>query len=220
MSGYEKRQLEKIIGKFDRNSSVLDVGCGYGSKLEIFDKLGFKNTLGVEKNKHLVSRGIENGFNMVDLDQFNEKYSDQQFDMILMSHIIEHFQYNDLIEFFEIYLSKLKVNGNLIIVTPIMNPYFYNDFDHVKPYSPTGIIQVFGTKKLQFQTYSNIKLDLIDVKYIRQAFQLQYFRALTFRTRLYRIPKTINKIFYLIFRLSFRLLGTPESWIGIFQRTE
>jgi len=220
MSGYEKRQLEKIIGKFDRNSSVLDVGCGYGSKLEIFDKLGFQNTIGVEKNKHLVSRGIENGFNIVDLDQFNEKYSDQQFDIILMSHIIEHFQYDDLIEFFEFYLSKLKINGNLIIVTPTMNPYFYNDFDHVKPYAPTGIIQVFGGKKLQFQTYSDIKLDLIDVKYIRQAFQLQYFRALTLRTRLYRIPRTINKILYLFFRLSFRLLGTPESWIGIFQRAE
>lgn len=220
MSGYEKRQIEKIIGRFDRSASVLDVGCGYGSKLEILDKLGFQNTLGVEKNKHLVSRGIENGFNIVDLEQFNDAYCDQQFDVILMSHIIEHFQYDDLIEFFEYYLSRLKLNGNLIIVTPTMNQYFFNDFDHVKPYAPTGIIQVFGGQMLQFQAYSDIKLELIDIKYIRQAYQLQYFRTLTLNTWSSRIPKIVNKIFYLIFRLSFRLLGTPESWIGIFKRTK
>ena len=220
MSGYEKREIEKILGRFDRTASVLDVGCGFGSKLEILDKLGFKNTLGVEKNKHLVSCGVENGFNIVDLEQFNENYSKQQFDLILMSHIIEHFQYDDLIEFLEFYLSKLKLNGNLIIVTPTMNQYFFNDFDHVKPYSPTGIIQVFGGNKLQFQAYSEINLELIDIKYIRQAYQLQYFRTLTLNTWSSRIPKIVNKIFYLIFRLSFRLLGTPESWIGIFKRTK
>lgn len=218
MSSYEIRVLKKTINRFDKNLSVLDVGSGYGQKLEILTELGFSDFLGVEKNDELVKQGKEKGLNIVGMEEFTERYGEVKFDIILMSHIIEHFQYEDLIKFLEFYLERLKVNGHLVVVTPVMNPYFFNDFDHVKPYAPTGIIQVFGQEKLQFQQYSHIKMELVDLRYVRQAMQLQYFRALALKTWLYRIPRTINRLLHLLFVLSFRLLGRAESWIGIFKK--
>ena len=63
-----------------------------------------------------------------------------QYDVLVMSHIIEHFQYQDLIKFIESYLGCLKTGGLLLIATPVMNPSFYDDFDHVKPYTHIGIL--------------------------------------------------------------------------------
>jgi predicted SAM-dependent methyltransferase len=60
-----------------------------------------------------------------------------------MSHVIEHFSPKDLIPFLDDYLDRLKVGGRLVIAIPLLTPYFYDDFDHVKPYHPMGILMVF-----------------------------------------------------------------------------
>ena len=55
-----------------------------------------------------------------------------------MSHVIEHFAPSDLLVFMDGYIDLLRPGGHLIIATPLMSPYFYDDFDHIKPLSTSG----------------------------------------------------------------------------------
>lgn len=220
MSGFEIKQLKSVLDGFDKSLRVLDVGCGYGNKLEILRGLGFNNISGVEKNEALVARVRDSGYKVYTVEEFSDECADEKFDVILMSHIIEHFQYDDLIHFLEFYVSRLTVGGNLVVVTPGLNPSFYNDFDHVKPYSPLGITQVFGNSQLQFQYYSDYVLEMKNVLFIRQPFQLKYYRSIFFKTNRYSFARIINRLLYVLYRFSGRNIGYLESWIGVFERTK
>lgn len=219
MASYESRRIGKLLSKYiESDSKILDIGCGYGDKIDELMSLGFTNVSGVEINKTLVDKACDKGLNVVAVDSFDMEQNKEQYDVLVMSHIIEHFQYQDLIQFMESYLGCLKQDGLLLIATPLMNPSFYDDFDHVKPYTHIGILSIFGGKATQVQYHSQHTLELIDLYYLRLAYQLKFYRTLEMHTLLYRIPRTINRLFHLVYRLSFRLIGQPKAWIGLFRK--
>lgn len=219
MASYESQRIGKLLSDhvgFD--SRILDIGSGYGDKIDELISLGFTNVSGVEINKTLVEHACAKGLNVSSVDNFEMAQYKEAYDVLVMSHIIEHFQYQDLIEFMEMYIGCLKPGGLLLIATPVMNTTFYDDFDHVKPYTHVGILSIFGGKATQVQYHSAHTLELVDLYYLRLAYQLKYYRALDLKTNLYRIPRTINRLFHLIYRLSFRLIGQPKAWIGLFKK--
>jgi cyclopropane fatty-acyl-phospholipid synthase-like methyltransferase len=220
MASYESWRIGKLLSKqIETDAKIIDIGCGYGDKIDELISLGFTNVTGVEINKTLVDMACDKGLNVIAVDSFDMEQNKEQYDVLVMSHIIEHFQYQDLIQFMESYLGCLKQNGLLLIATPLMNPSFYDDFDHVKPYTHIGILSIFGGKATQVQYHSQHTLELIDLYYLRLAYQLKFYRTLEMHTLLYRIPRTINRLFHLIYRLSFRLIGQPKAWIGLFRKT-
>ncbi len=214
----ELKAISRVLAGVDRSAAVLEVGCGYCQKLKFLQTIGFTNVVGVEKNEQIVKRNRTDGLPVLTVDEFEERYAGQAFDLILLSHIIEHFQYEDLKGFLEHYLGFLKDGGRLLIVSPVMNDCFYDDFDHVKSYSHHGILSVFGNNAAQVQFYSPYRLKLLDLRYVRLSYQLKYYRALTLRTPLYRLPRLVNQLLHLLYRISFRLFGRPVSWIGLFEK--
>lgn len=212
----ENRMIGKALKTIDNNAEILEVGCGYCQKTEFLKSIGFSSITGVEKNPDLVDKAKKASFKVYTVEEFEEKFVDKKYDLIFMSHIIEHFQYSDLKEFIEHYLRYLKDDGKLLIATPVLNDSFFDDFDHVKPYSHLGLLSVFGEGVSQVQFYSSFQLQLIDIYYVRHAYQLKYFRSLELRTPLYRIPRIINQLLHLFYRLSFRIVGKPISWVGLF----
>ena len=219
MASNEAAKVGKMLEQhIDRHAKILDIGCGFGSKLKQLNGLGFNNVTGVEKNQAIVDTARKQGLSVVSVEEFDLDQHREAYDVLLMSHIIEHFQYQDLIEFMETYLDCLKPGGLLLIATPLMNPSFYDDFDHVKPYTHIGILSVFGGEQLQVQYHSRTNLELVDLVYIRLAYQLKYYRALSMRTPLFRVPRTVNRLLHLIYRLSFRMVGQPKAWIGLFRK--
>jgi SAM-dependent methyltransferase len=197
------------------SSKLLDVGCGEGRYLSSLTNLGY-DVLGVEQNEVIVNRNKLAGLNCVTVDDFLK--DEKKFDLILISHVIEHFEPNGLKVFLENYLRRLRTGGILIIATPLMNPRFYDDFDHIKPYSPVGIMMVFGSEASQVQYYSSEKMQLLDVW-----FRSSYFRPSNYRGRY--IPSTTGRIYFLIeiasallWRLSFGLIGRKDGWVGVFQK--
>jgi 2-polyprenyl-3-methyl-5-hydroxy-6-metoxy-1,4-benzoquinol methylase len=225
--GVNRFNEERIIRRFFRSldlkpdQKVLDVACGYGRKMKWLREDGV-NVEGVDINPHLVDSARESGFVAHTLDEFNR--SSEQYDAMLMAHIVEHFSPADLLEFMDGYLDRLKVGGHLVISTPLMWPNFYNDFDHTKPFYPTAFIMVFSQPVSQVQYHSRNRLRLIDMG-------------------LRRIPRsqpTVEKLyssFYLsdplwkaghggmdrVWSLAFRLTGgsvggMSNGWIGLFEK--
>ncbi len=219
MSNYESGVIKRVFEKYvDKESSVLDVACGLGDKMLLLQNCGYSNLLGVEINDSSIRVCKQKGLNVSSFSDFEADKNSDNYDVILMSHIIEHFEYRELIEFMETYLQCLKPDGLLIIVTPVLHSCFYDAFDHVKPYSHIGIMDIFGDKLSTEPCKSKLKLKMLDLYYIRNAYQLKFYRALALGTNLYRIPRTINRLLHLVYRLSFRTIGEPAAWIGVFQR--
>jgi len=128
MPSFENRMIEKLLHDLDRNISILEVGSGYCQKTDFLKSIGFSNITGVEKNELLVEQAKVKKFNVLTIDEFEKNCSGKKFDLLFLSHIIEHFQYQDLKEFLEFYLDYLSDQGHLIIATPVINDNFYDDF--------------------------------------------------------------------------------------------
>lgn len=212
----EEKNLLKFVNSLNLTNAekLLDVGCGNGRILRLLRNRGFE-IIGVDVNDSIIKSNLENGLKCISASEFNK--TNDLYDVILMFHVIEHFHPDHLLTFMDTYLNRLKVGGYLIIATPLNSPYFYEDFDHVKPYHPTGINMVFANKGAQVQYYSQNKIKLIDIWFRRDPFRVIFSCGLYIH-KYNRINVLINIIFALLFRLSFGLIGRTDGWMGLYKK--
>lgn len=212
----EEECLLKFISslKLSPKQKILDIGCGYGRNLVLLRSKGYQ-VVGIDVNPNVIKTNLKAGFNCMTVQEFKD--TNNLYDVLLMSHIIEHFQPNDLIEFMDTCLDRLKPSGHLIITTPLNSPSFYEDFDHVKPYHPAGINMVFCDRSSQVQYYSRNKLKLIDIWFRKDPYILIFSPGLYVR-QYSRIPLIINLGLKLLFRLSFGFIGITNGWMGLYRK--
>jgi len=216
-SDYESEKLLLMVKKFANSESrIVDVGCGYGRNLRMLINAGFENVIGVEINTEIIKENIRRNLPCMSVDEFNS--AAENCDVILMSHVIEHFSPFNLKEFIDGYLDRLNVGGYLVVATPLMSDYFYDDFDHVKPFHPAGILAVFGIGKAQVQYYSRNKLTLKDLWFRKSPYRPSYYKEVYLKTRFSRLVQLASFLGALIFRLSIRSVGKKDGWIGIFEK--
>jgi SAM-dependent methyltransferase len=213
---------EKIVVKFlkrinlQENSVVLDVGCGYGRNMLLFQNNKLKGKIeGIEINKDVALINKKKGLCCYTVKEF--KKIDKKYDCIIFSHIIEHFTPDKLIAFIEEYLSHLKKNGHVIIATPLLWKGFYKDFDHVKPYHPVGINMVFGNEYSQVQYYANLELKLVDIWFRKTSYMVDYKRGIYVKTPFSKWWLIINLFYKILFKCSFEIFGKTTGWIGLYK---
>lgn len=214
-NNYEyKKVLQSVKDNTPQNGKILDVGCGYGRYLKPLSK-EFKNIVGVDANKIIRDSLTREGLKVVSPEKLDRK---ERFDTIIMSHIIEHFHPEELIEMMDNYLDLLKVGGYIIIATPTLTETFYIDFDHKRPYYPQSIEEVFDGNNQQIKSYSKNKLKIEKIYFRKSRFQL-FKNSLLFNSNKTKILGiSINILLALIFRISFGLIGYKSGWIGIFRK--
>ena len=211
----EKRFIDKYFdGRFSKDLKVLDIGCGYGRLLKDINAKGF-DVEGVEKNEEIRNKLIGEGYNIHSPEEIQD--SNKQYDVLIMSHIVEHFQSDDLLAFMDGYLDSLKSGGYLLILTPVMSDKFYADFDHVKPYDPRGIIAVFGDKNAQVQYYSRNKLELMDFNYRKEEYKIDTLKEVLLKEHA-PLKMGMNIIFNVLYKLSGSRIGRKTGWMGLFRK--
>lgn len=182
-------EIAKMLIK--KEDKVLDIGAGNGAfadfcelqQIYLFE--GNINSVDKLKEKY---KNVE--FGRLPLLPYKNNY----FDIIHMSHVIEHLQtqeaYDTLVE-----LDRCcKKGGAIIISAPLMWSGFYDDLSHIKPYNPY-VLQ----KYLCHGNRDNLTREMISDKY---NVELLHYR---FRERelFYNIKKSSNifsKIFYKVYK--------------------
>ncbi len=218
LSRDETARLVKLLAPVSRDGHVLDVGCGYGRKLDVLSRLGFKNLTGVERNQIVAESTRTRGYKVIASDLFDFEKEHEKYDCVVFSHIIEHFQHDDLLSFLDDYLDCLKPGGHAVILAPLPGAHFYLDFDHVKPYCPQSLTTVFGPGQRQIQERSRNVLCMEDVDFRRSPWRVRFNRALMLKTKAAFWPRFANLVFALLFKGSGKICGRSTGWLGLFSK--
>jgi len=222
-----KKIVQRILGKHyevehfidlaqvaqrDGCMRVLDVGCGYGEKIKLLQSLGF-DVVGIDINPDTVHVNLETGYRCLSLQDFTR--SSDLYDLIIMSHIIEHFAPKDLLEFMDSYLGYLKVGGYLLIATPLPSGVFFYDFDHIKPYPPEALDEIFVQNHPQIQFISKYQLELIDIKKRKRSFLIG--RSVYWRMKRPKLLEFAQDITGRLYRYSCGAIGQTDGWLGLYR---
>ena len=144
MRYYARNLLPHLPG--DRDSTILDLGCGTGLFLEFLMRTGFSEARGLdiceEHIRACCDRGLdaELGDNLAYLGNNRGR-----FDCVAMNHVLEHYDKDEGLKLLEAVLESLRPGGRLIAVCPNMaNPLTagrgrYADLTHETGYTEESI---------------------------------------------------------------------------------
>ena len=210
---------EKLRDGFIKNKALLDVGFGQGKYLDLAKSIGYR-TFGVEVNHNYIELSKNNGHECFHISELEK--IDTRFDVILMSHIIEHLQHSEIISIIEKYINLLCDNGILIIASPVLGERFYYDITHIRPYYPQSIWHAFGNNNEELSiSRSGVKIKLKEIHYIKDSYRIRNTRSYYIRDGLsfsYYTIKVLNYLLALIYLMSCRRIGIKASWIGIYMK--
>ena len=94
----------------------------------------------------------------------------------------------------------------------------YDDFDHIKPYQPAGVLMVFGEGVPQVQ-YPPNKLALRELWFQRAPRRIRFARGRYLSTPSRWTLFAMDTLAAAVFLISARLFGTIDGWVGVFEKT-
>lgn len=214
---YEKKRLRDLFKKRFAGMDVLDIGCGTGRYFPLLEEAGCR-VVGVDRNESQVEE-LKNQGKQVFLPE--DLPAGKKYDVILMSHVIEHMEPSVLRDFMDFYLETLKPDGKIIIITPVLGERFYYDCTHVRPYYPQSLWMLIGGLNTPIQYRSKWQMQLEDIWFFRDAF----------RPRTQRAYYPVNNVPYLVkifvsclaivqsvlYLSSGGRIGALASWLGIYR---
>jgi SAM-dependent methyltransferase len=133
----------------DRGAAIIDVGCGYGPLLHWLQRLGYKNSCGVDASpemaaaaRRLGADGVEPG----DAAAFLARH-ERSFERIFALDVLEHLRKDEVLPFLDACLAALRPGGQLIIQTVNAEAFGwgrirYGDFTHENAFTPGSLSQV------------------------------------------------------------------------------
>lgn len=167
-----KYNYKNLLLSISKESRILEVGPGGGELLELLvNDMNFRNVTAIDISKEVVEfcNEIVPGTTTLvneDCDYLNNKI--EQFECIMMLHVLEHLTKDRIHEFLTLLYSSLRKGGLIVIEVPNMaNPlvglnYRYADFTHEVGFTESSLryvlsragftdIQIFPS---QLPTYS------------------------------------------------------------------
>lgn len=149
---HEDKEVIKFLNTLDKNKiwQYLELGSGLGRfPFKIRDVFTNLNIECLEVNPDLVKITSDQGLKTIVGDATRLLYSNESFDIIHCSHVIEHFKYPEVTELLDQLTRVVKTAGYIIIRSPLWHPDFYLDIDHVRPYPPETILNYFKNQQQQ-----------------------------------------------------------------------
>jgi 2-polyprenyl-3-methyl-5-hydroxy-6-metoxy-1,4-benzoquinol methylase len=129
--------IKPWVANLSRESRCLDLGCGHGNILHALRTLGFQRLEGVDLSAEQVTIASKE-FPQVEQMSLTEKLQSAppaSYDLITLFDVIEHLTKSEILDLFELLVSRLAPNGIVIIHcpngdSPFIGPVRYGDFTH------------------------------------------------------------------------------------------
>jgi 2-polyprenyl-3-methyl-5-hydroxy-6-metoxy-1,4-benzoquinol methylase len=141
----------------DRNTCILDLGCGAGAFIFWLQQRGYKNIVGIDASAEMVSVAHRAGLGRVKLgDLFLELKAtrSRSLDVVLAIDILEHLSREQLLEICDEILRVLKPGGRVIAHAPNAGGIFgsvirYGDLTHEAAFTASSMRQLFKVTGFQ-----------------------------------------------------------------------
>ncbi|WP_169942957.1 class I SAM-dependent methyltransferase [Campylobacter sp. RM15925] len=138
----QKKYLKFITPLKDIKNEVnaLDIGCGRGEWLDLLLENGFK-AKGIDIDDDMVELSLSKGFDVEKSDAISKLKSleDNSVDIISAFQVVEHIEFDDVLEICKEAMRVLTPCGILILETPnpenimVSTQWFYLDATHKNP---------------------------------------------------------------------------------------
>jgi cyclopropane fatty-acyl-phospholipid synthase-like methyltransferase len=133
----------------DKDTPILDIGCGAGHFLYYLKKKGYTNFFGIDVSEDQVELCKKNITSKVELADIFQYLRDiiNDYGAISANDVIEHIPKENVLTFLELIHRALKPDGILLLKLPNMsNPFAldsrYRDFTHECGFTEKSIFQV------------------------------------------------------------------------------
>ncbi|HEX8248691.1 MAG TPA: class I SAM-dependent methyltransferase [Pyrinomonadaceae bacterium] len=144
----------------NRETPILDVGCGWGQLLWWLREKGYTNIQGIDIGKAQEAHGDSIGLDITRVEDstiFLENL-DSKYELIIMNHIIEHMPAAEGIKMLKAAYKALRPGGRIIVQTPNLcaigaNHGRYIEITHVTGYTESSLHQI-----VNLAGFANIEL--------------------------------------------------------------
>jgi ubiquinone/menaquinone biosynthesis C-methylase UbiE len=202
------RFLKRLTG--NGPLEYLEVGAGLGKFLRtVKEQFSDMRIKAIEISQEMADKLKNEGFDCRQASIVKMPFPDESFDIVHCSHVIEHLTYPDVADALDEMLRVTRVGGHLIIRSPLMNPHFYTDIDHVRPYPPDAVMAHF--EKEQIQRRGKAKVKMVQVWF-------EYLAFIPFKYTTNVLKKTIRKVCLGAWTLCGWPRSGPENYIVIIEK--
>ena len=148
---YRNNLIKYSLGK------TLDVGCGIGRNLSVLKR----GSLGIDHNAFMIKYLKKKGVNALTTQEFRrDKNFKKEFDSILIAHVIEHLDNEEVKKFIKDYAKYIKKGGKILIICPQKKGFskdsthkVYQDFSSIKKLLEATGFKVMSTQSFPFPTF-------------------------------------------------------------------
>jgi 2-polyprenyl-3-methyl-5-hydroxy-6-metoxy-1,4-benzoquinol methylase len=145
---------------YDKKANILDYGCGFGQILKSLRNNDYQNVYGVDIENEAIKHCLASDLNVKKLNLNHlENPFDFKFDVIIMSHVIEHIAKHEIINtLLLIKKNFLSNNGKLLIAVPNAQSntdcyWAYEDWTHTTLFTSGSlyyILKAAGFEHVEF----------------------------------------------------------------------
>jgi SAM-dependent methyltransferase len=191
---YSHYQLPSyLLNEIDFSSQpvILDIGCGYGQMLQALKEKNLKHLEGIELLQEAADYCKEKWQLNVQCTGDIMGYAGKnknRYDLIIMSHVLEHIPKDYITDTLKAIRSMLKPNGKFILMVPngqapINSYWMWEDFTHHLLFTTGSIsyaLKAAGFRKITFLDPHDLQDKPIHIRIFKKLFQFIYRKQKSF----------------------------------------
>lgn len=163
---WSKKYFKKYILSHlpsDKESEILEIGCGYGRYTLAMKNAGYSNITAIDISQEQVDYAIHklglNNVHVADALNFIE-ISEKKYHCIIVMDVLEHLEIDYCISLLQAVEKHLHREGCVIIHVPNglapFKPAFHSDITHIRAFSPISMAQAL--RMAGFSQYKHYQL--------------------------------------------------------------